>query len=100
MAYGTYQNERRYCAACTDYVPFLASPFACFCARCGGPSFLFSPTDMERFRDDVRASMSAPRGGVQLVRAAKHGKSERSIDEIPWPPKPSRSRARVVRHAG
>lgn len=62
-----FDDDRRYCAACTDYVRFLQSPSASYCTDCGGVVTIFSPEDMESLQSSLRAdkgfvARQGPRG--------------------------------------
>jgi rRNA maturation protein Nop10 len=52
----SYQSDLRHCSACREYVPYLLSPRAAYCAHCGGRVQLFSPKDMSAFRESVAHS--------------------------------------------
>lgn len=45
----SFDQDRKFCSQCNDYVPYLASPEKSFCTLCGAPVTLFSPEDREEF---------------------------------------------------
>lgn len=69
-------EDRRFCANCREYVPYLWSPQASYCVRCGSPAQLFSGEDLSAFR---RASGIPLRGFGRVrgaTRAVERGQSE------------------------
>ena len=73
MANGNFYDDRRFCASCATYVPFLVSPHASYCARCGERVALFSPDDMSRFRSTTSSSPLpvSPPGSLAVQLMAK-----------------------------
>ena len=59
-----YENDRRWCAACAAYVPYLLSPSNAWCTRCGRPVTLFSDPDQARFE----RSLAVERGWSSRLR--------------------------------
>jgi len=54
MVHPNYMDDRRYCPACREYVPYLLSIEVGFCVQCGGHVTLFSDSDMAEFQRDLR----------------------------------------------
>jgi hypothetical protein len=67
-----YYSDRKFCASCNDYVPYLMSVEHSYCAQCGAEVRLFSEQDWTAFNESIRAKH--PKGG----RPAKHGKKKES----------------------
>ena len=53
-----YDNDRRFCPECTEYVRYLRSPEACYCAQCAGRTRLFSESDHRNFQRSLRVRAS------------------------------------------
>lgn len=45
-----FDDDRRFCPSCREYVRYLLGLQRGFCARCDTQVVLFSPEDLERFR--------------------------------------------------
>jgi len=56
-----YYSDRKFCAHCNDYVPYLMSVDQSFCVQCGGEVRLFSEEDWTTFNESIRAQR--PKGG-------------------------------------
>jgi predicted amidophosphoribosyltransferase len=48
-----FYAEKKFCARCRDYVPYLASLSRSYCAVCGNPVNLFSKEDWQSFRKRI-----------------------------------------------
>lgn len=68
MALHDLDGDRRYCPSCRAYVPYLWSPQATYCVRCGALADLFSQDDLTAFR---KSSGIPARGFVRLRGAAR-----------------------------
>jgi len=44
-----FYNDKKWCAQCADYVPYLMSIERSFCVACGGEVRLFSKEDWRAF---------------------------------------------------
>jgi len=56
-----YYNDRKYCAACQEYVPYLMSTEHSYCAQCGAQVRLFSDADWTAFNESVLAKRKGGR---------------------------------------
>lgn len=56
-----FDEDRRYCPCCDDYVSFLSSPDASYCVECGGKVKVLSPQDLAWVRDAPRTPGDARR---------------------------------------
>jgi hypothetical protein len=56
-----YYNDRKYCTACQDYVPYLMSTEHSYCAQCGAQVRLFSDADWSAFNESVLAKRKGGR---------------------------------------
>lgn len=54
-----FYSEKKYCAHCQDYVPYLASLARSYCASCGEPVNLFSKEDWQKFRRRIAKPVSS-----------------------------------------
>lgn len=54
MTLSFFDEDKRFCPKCADYVRFLQSPAAAYCAECGNEVMLFSPSEMKDLRRSVR----------------------------------------------
>ena len=61
MEYGDFYDDRKFCEACNQYVPYLISMDHSYCVQCGGVVRLFSEGDWEVFNESLKARR--PRGG-------------------------------------
>ena len=61
MEHADYYSDRKFCPACTEYVPYLMSTEHSFCVHCGAQVRLFSEQDWETFSESVKSQR--PKGG-------------------------------------
>lgn len=54
MTNADYNNERKWCEQCKEYVRYLMSVDHSYCAECGGRVRLFSRDDSRRFSEHVQ----------------------------------------------
>ena len=54
MEHTDFYNDRKYCQACGDYVPYLQSMEHSYCAVCGSKARLFSDDDWKSFHDSLK----------------------------------------------
>ena len=64
-----FYNDRKYCASCAEYVPYLMSLEHSYCAICGCQVRLFSKTDWDQFHEALREKK--PKGGRPKKRLDK-----------------------------
>ena len=57
-----YYSDRKFCADCNTYVPYLMSVDRSYCAQCGQPVRLFSREDWATFNEKL-AERKAVKGG-------------------------------------
>ncbi len=50
-----FESDRKWCAACEEYVPYLMSLDTSYCASCGGEVRLFSKEDWTVFSEQLKA---------------------------------------------
>lgn len=55
MLHNDFYTDRKWCSDCVEYVPYLRSDTASYCAHCGRATRLFSDADRQRFQAEVRA---------------------------------------------
>lgn len=68
---GSFYSDRKWCAACDAYVPYLMSLDTSYCAECGGEVRLFSREDWE----DISDQLKARRPGSRRRRSQRGGDS-------------------------
>jgi hypothetical protein len=56
-----YYNDRKYCTACREYVPYLMSTDHSYCAQCGTQVRLFSDADWSAFNESMLAKRKGGR---------------------------------------
>jgi hypothetical protein len=56
-----FDSDRKWCAACEEYVPYLMSLDTSYCAQCGGEARLFSKEDWQAFSDHLKTRRPAVR---------------------------------------
>ncbi|MCK6446713.1 MAG: hypothetical protein L6Q99_10010 [Planctomycetes bacterium] len=56
-----YYADRKFCAHCQNYVPYLMSVDKSFCVQCGGEVRLFSQADWQAFNQALQDRR--PKGG-------------------------------------
>lgn len=61
MERNSYYDDRKYCPACDDYVPYLMSIEHSYCVDCGGEVRLFSREDWQAFNQTL--AERRPKGG-------------------------------------
>ena len=54
-----FYDDRRWCEACSTYVPYLLSPSASWCTRCGRKVGLFSEPDRSRFERELKSERTS-----------------------------------------
>ena len=54
MLHDDYYQDRKWCALCDEYVPYLRSETQSYCVSCGAPVRLFSAEDHRSFQAAVR----------------------------------------------
>lgn len=59
MRSSDFYDDRRWCAACRAYVPYLLSPSSSWCTRCGRAVGLFSEDDRARFERELRTERTS-----------------------------------------
>lgn len=58
----SFESDRKWCAACDAYVPYLMSISTSYCAECGGEVRLFNKEDWEAFSETMSARRARPSG--------------------------------------
>jgi len=53
-----YDDDRRFCPRCGEYVRYLRSPRSSWCVECAGRTKLFSETDRLAFNRSLQARSS------------------------------------------
>lgn len=48
-----FNNEKKWCTHCNEYVRYLMSVDHSFCAQCGNKVRIFSDADSQRFSTDL-----------------------------------------------
>ena len=61
MEFGDFYDDRKFCTACNDYVPYLMSMDHSYCVECGGQVRLFSKADWAEFNESMKSAR--PKGG-------------------------------------
>ena len=68
-----YYADRKFCAHCQNYVPYLMSVDKSFCVQCGNEVRLFSQADWQAFHralEDRRPKGGRPRKNQQNKESA------------------------------
>jgi hypothetical protein len=74
-----FYSDKKWCASCADYVPYLMSIEHSFCVECGAEVRLFSKEDWRTFSDDMASRKIKGTGkkmseGVADKRPPRHGR--------------------------
>jgi len=69
-----FYSDKKWCARCADYVPYLMSVEHSYCIECGAEVRLFSKDDWREFSADLaerKAKGAGKRGGKDFVVKSK-----------------------------
>jgi hypothetical protein len=75
--YLDFYNEKKFCAHCCQYVPYLASIQRSYCALCGNTVNLFSREDWSKFRRAQSKAAAPKRTSILVSKKNKSASKER-----------------------